>query len=287
MTDRCAARTTTRRSSSTPRTPSSTRAAPRVYESLKKHYSDAIDDWEKVLALIGKKPTDRLARRDARRHIVQLVTRWIGRQGGRVRRASGNEGVQRPTIPRPATSSSSTSRADRRQGEPRATLEKLHTLVPDDQDVVARSREVVPQRRASTTRRSRCCSSSRRSTPAREREVYQQISEIKTEARKDDEAIEWAQKALAKSPSDPDRVRAARRALRRDAAVPRSDRGVREDRPARRRATARRAFALAQLYVQTGTPMKATELLRNVAAQRRRTRTSSAAPATRRSISRR
>ena len=39
--------------------------------------------------------------------------------------------------------------------------------------------------------------------PSREREVYQQISEIKTEARKDDEAIEWAQKALAKSPSDP------------------------------------------------------------------------------------
>ena len=39
--------------------------------------------------------------------------------------------------------------------------------------------------------------------PSQERQVYQQISEIKTEARKDDEAIEWAQKALAKNPTDP------------------------------------------------------------------------------------
>ena len=39
--------------------------------------------------------------------------------------------------------------------------------------------------------------------PARQREAYNQIAEIKTEAHQDAEAIAWSQKALEKSPNDP------------------------------------------------------------------------------------
>src|SRR5262249_24391695 len=46
-----------------------------VYEGTKA-YSDALADWEKVLSLLPHKPGDRVARRDARRRIVSIITRW-------------------------------------------------------------------------------------------------------------------------------------------------------------------------------------------------------------------
>src|SRR6185295_11274048 len=43
-----------------------------AFLEAQKQYSDALSDWEKVLELIGNKVTDRLARRDARRHNVAV-----------------------------------------------------------------------------------------------------------------------------------------------------------------------------------------------------------------------
>ena len=99
--------------------------------------------------------------------------------------------------------------------------------------------------------------------PSREREVFKQISEIKTDARKDDEAIEWQQKALAKSPNDPTAYEGLGERYvemqRLPEAIAAYEKTVQLD-PHNSKA----AFALAQLYVQTATPLKASELLRNV-----------------------
>ena len=99
--------------------------------------------------------------------------------------------------------------------------------------------------------------------PAQERQVYKQISEIKAEAKKDDEAIEWAQKALAKAPKDPTAYeQLAERYVemqKPDLAITAYEKTIELD-PRNDKA----AFALSQLYVNSGKPLKAAELLRKV-----------------------
>src|SRR3569623_1420174 len=84
-----------------------------------------------------------------------------------------------------------------------------------------------------------------------------------TEARQDDEAIEYAQTALAKSPSDPtayERLGERYAQMQRFGdAIAAYEKTVQLD-----PRNAKAAFALAELYVQTDAPMKATELYRSV-----------------------
>ncbi len=229
-----------------------------VHEA-KKHYPEAVADWEKVLSLVGSKNTDRLARRDARRHLVQLITRWGAKEASYRKlwedgfKAGNNElGYflveyynRRP-----------------QKNEPATTLEALHKKVPDDQDVVLDLVKVYRSQRKYDEAVVMLLELAK-VAPSREREVYQQISEIKTEARKDEEAIEWAQKALAKSPSDPtayERLGERYVEMQRFAdAIAAYEKTVQLD--ARNN---KAQFALAQLYIQGGRPMKAAELLRTV-----------------------
>jgi cellulose synthase operon protein C len=89
------------------------------------------------------------------------------------------------------------------------------------------------------------------------------ISAIKTEERKDGEAEEWMKKALAKSPNDPaayERLAENYVAMQRFGdAITAYEKTVQLD-PHNSKAQ----FALAQLYVQGGEPMKAAQLLRKV-----------------------
>lgn len=232
-----------------------------LYESRKTPASLALAlaDWEMALKLTGTKPSDQLARRDARRHIVAVIARTPAKE---------TEYRNRWT--------SAYAKADVEAGyflieyyakknmqpELRATLEKQRTLMPDDFDLLM---DLVKSYR--TARKFdeavALLLELAKKQPARELQVYQEISEIKTEARKDDEAIEWAQKALAKSPTNaaayerlgeryvemqrfPEAIEAYEKTVKLDAR------------------NSKAAFALAQLYIQTGTPMKATELFRNV-----------------------
>src|SRR5690606_34596526 len=102
-----------------------------------------------------------------------------------------------------------------------------------------------------------------KASPSRERDVFWQISEIKREARKDSEALEWQQKALAKSPSDPTAYQRMAEGFaemqRFDDAIAAYEKTVKLD-PRNSKAQ----FALAQLYVQNGKPLEAAGLLRNV-----------------------
>src|SRR5207244_2457047 len=58
-----------------PKNPDFYKGRAAVYEASR-NWDLASRDWEMVLGLIGGKPSDRLARREARKHYVQLIVRW-------------------------------------------------------------------------------------------------------------------------------------------------------------------------------------------------------------------
>ncbi len=231
-----------------------------LFESQKK-WSDAIKDWEAALALIGRKPSDRLARRDATRHLVQIITRQ-----GQSERTYFNRWMSAfAKSPPDADAGYFLIEYYTRRNfdkELRATLEKMLTLVPDDHELLLDLVKVYRKLRKYDEAVALLLDLAKKQ-PSQERQVYQQISEIKTEARKDDEAIEWAQKALAKNPTDPgayERLGERYVEMQRFAdAIAAYEQTVQLD-PRNSKA----AFALSQLYVQNGVPMKAAELLRNV-----------------------
>ncbi len=228
-----------------------------VNESQKK-YAEAIADWDKVLSLIGGKPQDRLARRDARRHKVGIAIRagkvdtykaeWQKQFDGGD--AEGGYFLVEFYAKKP------------KAGEPLETLKKLHTKVGDDQDVLLDLVKAYKDNRRFDDAVALLLDLAKLA-PSREREVFQQISEIKTLARKDDEAIEWQNKALQKSPNDPsayERLGERFVEMQRFAeAITAYEKTVKLDAH-----NSKAQFALAQLYVQANQAMKAAELLRTV-----------------------
>ncbi|MGE3459982.1 MAG: HEAT repeat domain-containing protein, partial [Kofleriaceae bacterium] len=227
-----------------------------LHES-QKHYPEAVADWEKVLSLLGTKPSDRVARRDARRHHVQLITRWgqkeqVYRRDWETKFKNGDTEAGYFLVEYYARRP--------QKGEPTATLEKLHAKVPDDHDIVldlVKAYRLVRKYDESVALLLELA----KAAPSREREVYWQISEIKREARQDREALEWQQKAVAKSPSDPTAYQRMAEGYVEMQQFPEAiaayEKAIQLD--AR---NSKAQFALAQLYVQGGRPMKAAELLR-------------------------
>ncbi len=234
-----------------------------LFESLKPaRFNDAITDWEKALSLIGKKASDRLARRDAIRHIVQIVTRLGGSKENEYKNRWVTAFKKTPPDVEAGYFLAQYYGKRASQGEPRQTLEKLLAHVKDDQELLMDLVKELRKERKFDQAVALLLDLANR-VPSMERQVYQQISEIKTEARKDDEAIEWAQKALQKSPTDPQAYeRLGERYVemqRFTEAIAAYEKTVQLD-----QRNDKAAFQLAQLYVQTGTPLKAVELLRNV-----------------------
>ncbi|CAN5820729.1 hypothetical protein BH11MYX3_BH11MYX3_36180 [soil metagenome] len=224
-----------------------------------KQLPKALDDWQKVLDLVGSKPTDRLARRDARRHYVQLVSRMAGK--GPQKKAEWEAKFKTGDAEAGYFLVEYYGR-NPMKGEPLATLEQLHKRVPDDQDValdLVKTYRTIRKYDEAVAMLLELA----KVAPSREREVYWQISEIKREARKDSEAREWQEKALAKSPSDPTaymRIAEGYAEMQQfPEAIAAYEKTVQLD-PRNSKAQ----FALAQLYVQGGQPMKAAELLRSV-----------------------
>lgn len=169
-----------------------------------KEFEEAVLDWEKALSL-WTKPSDRTSRREARRRIVAVLTRW---ENGR-KKTEYHQRWERAFRKTPpdldaghflvAYYEHPSSNAN---GEPRATLERLHDLAPTDQEIIqdlvkaladdGRYDEAIAKLEVLRTL-----------APQREREIYTQISDIMKSANRRDESIAWAQKALAISPNDP------------------------------------------------------------------------------------
>jgi len=231
-----------------------------AFLETQKQYPEALADWEKVLELVGTKVTDRLARRDARRHYVTVITKIGGarelgkRQDWDARARTGDLEAGYLLVDyysrRP------------QHDQPLLALQDLHRKVPDDQDLTLDLVKAYKDQRkfeqAVATLKELL-----KIAPSREREIYSMISAIMTEERKDDEAEEWMKKALAKSPNDPtayEHLAENYVAMQRFGdAIAAYEKTVQLD-PHNSKAE----FALAQLYVQGGQPMKAAELLRKV-----------------------
>ncbi|MBC7973499.1 MAG: tetratricopeptide repeat protein, partial [Myxococcales bacterium] len=231
-----------------------------AFLEAQKQYADALADWEKVLALVGTKTTDRLARRDARRHYVTVVTK-LGGSRELTKKAEWDARARTGDIEAGYMLVDYYARRPQKD-QPLAALEALHKRVPDDQDLVLDLVKAYKDQRkfglAVDTLQELL-----KIAPSREREIYSLISGIKTEERKDGEAEEWMKKALAKSPNDPaayEHLAENYVAMQRFAdAITAYEKAVSLDAH-----NSKAQFALAQLYVQGGEPMKAAELLRKV-----------------------
>lgn len=229
-----------------------------VLESQKR-WQDAVTDWEKVVSLIGTKATDRLARREARTRLVKAIVKGSVRPETyrdtweRAFKAGDNEaGYYLVTF----------YGLKAKANEPTTTLVALHKRVPEDHDITLELVKVHKDNRKYADAVELLVALAK-AAPSREREVYQMISEIKTIERKDDEAIEWAQKALAKNPNAPDaHERLAERYVemqRFDDAIAAYEQVLKID-----PRNTKTQFALAQLSVQTGNPTRAAQLYRDV-----------------------
>ncbi len=188
-----------------PANPDLYRGRSQIHER-ERDFAAAVADLEKALSL-WTKPSDRSARKEARRRLIAMLPHW---DGGRFREAyrikwrdafaktppdleAGHFLVElyRKDVGRaPST-------------EPRATLERILAFAPDDQETML---ELVDVHRAAQRWDAavELLLKLAAIAPSREREVFALIAEVKTQqGNHDAEAIEWSQKALAKSPNDP------------------------------------------------------------------------------------
>jgi cellulose synthase operon protein C len=231
-----------------------------AFLETQKQYGEALADWEKVLELVGTKVTDRLARRDARRHYVTVVTK-IGGARELTKKSEWDARARGGDLEAGYLLVDYYARRPQHD-QPLVALEDLHKKVPDDQDLTLDLVKAYKDQRK-FGRAVDTLLELLKIAPSREREIYSMISAIKTEERKDGEAEEWMKKALAKSPNDPtayEHLAENYVAMQRFAdAITAYEKTVQLD-PHNSKA----AFALAQLYVQGGQPMKAAELLRKV-----------------------
>src|SRR6185503_17359631 len=204
---------------------------------------------------------DRLARREARRHYVAVVTK-IGGSKENAKKAEWETRFKNGEVEAGYLLVDYYAKKPQPKEQPLKALEELHRRVPDDQDLVLDLVKAYKDQRkfqlAVDTLQELL-----KIAPSREREIYSMISGIKTEERKDGEAEEWMKKALAKSPNDPaayEHLAENYVAMQRFGdAIGAYEKAVQLDAH-----NSKAQFALAQLYVQGGEPMKAAELLRKV-----------------------
>ena len=171
-----------------------------VQEGMKA-FPDAVKSWEDALRLIPA--TDRGKRREAQKKLVTIIIRW-GQRDSEYRNRWQRDFRKTPPDIEAGYFLVEYYTKKPQDNEPRTTLVKLHELVPTDQDTTL---DLVKAYRASRKfdEAIALLLELAKLAPNREREVFNQISEIKTEQRCatcDAEAIEWQNKAVAKTPND-------------------------------------------------------------------------------------
>lgn len=241
-----------------------------LYDARKEHRK-SLEQWDAVMRLLGTKSADRAARRDSRRRLVTALGKLPIEELKRTRRWEAE--LKTADLAKRQFSDDAIEAAyylvdyfgrpgKARSGEPLATLQKLVAMVPDDVDIaldLVKAYRVARKFEASVALALKVAAA----VPSREREMFKLVSEIKAETRRDDEAIEWQKKALAKSPNDPaayaslgDRYAALQKFPE---AVTAYEQALKLD-----PRNSKTAIALVSLYVQTGIPAKANHVLRNV-----------------------
>jgi cellulose synthase operon protein C len=228
----------------------------------RRSFDKAVEDWEKVLEFTPSKNADKPARREARRRVVNLLKRGQGNQ--LYRRALEWERAFAKTPPDVEAGYFLVEAhvRERQYTKARQVLERLLSIDGDDLEamdelVKVYKRELDYDKAVALLERLATLS------PARQREYYNEIAEIKTAQRHDDEAIEWITRAVDSSPNDP---LAHQRLAERYAEMQQFDKaiGAYEKALELDQRNFRAYFALAQLYKYNNAALKAAELYREV-----------------------
>lgn len=231
----------------------------------RREFIEAVGDWQTAFSLLPRTAADKPARAEARRRVVSLLKRA---RGSHLR--SHIDGWRRafygdtPDMEAGYFLVEAYLR-EQRHASARRVLERL--LAIDGGDTEAMEQLVkVYERERKYDQAVALLERLAELVPARRREYYDQIAEIKTADRKDEEAILYAQKALEQSPSDPvayQRLAERYEEMQRfDRAIAAYEKAIELD-PRNVKAS----FALAQLYVHGNTPGKAAALYRQILRQ--------------------
>ncbi len=184
-----------------PKNPDFRKGRARVYERLRL-WQPAIDDWNAVLALTANDKTQKPLRAEARRYIVGVYARWGRTQlSNQMRNWRTAFAADPPDVDagRLLVEAHLKQHNDHQAAE---VLKKLITIDGSDTDAMQELVKVYRRQRKFDDAVALLLDLVKLS-PGREREFYTRIAEIKTDAREDDQAILYVQKALEKSPNDP------------------------------------------------------------------------------------
>jgi tetratricopeptide (TPR) repeat protein/HEAT repeat protein len=231
-----------------------------------KQYELALKDWEMVLSLLTK-PSDKMARKEARKKYVAVVTRWGAREQQYKKQwtdgwANGTGDLEKGYFLAEYYTKKGSALQSVDKDQPTKTLEQLHKRTPEDQDVIWDLEKQFRQHRRFDDAVALMLELAK-AVPPLERQCYQEISAIMTDARRDDDAIKYAKMALDKSPNNPaayqDLAERYVEMQRFSDAIDAYEKSLKLSAQ-----NTKAQFALAQLYIQSDQPMKAAQLLRDV-----------------------
>jgi tetratricopeptide (TPR) repeat protein/HEAT repeat protein len=177
------------------------RGRSQVYEREHK-WQEAVNDLFEAIKLTEDTKANKQARRETRKRVVQLLQRWGSGQLAKYKTGWKAEFAKSPPVMDAGWYLVEAAARELQPREAELVLVKMEQLHKDDADVVADLARVLREQRKfdeSVKKYERLLELQ----PGREREIYTTIAEIKTDDRKDDEAIIYVQKALEKSPNDP------------------------------------------------------------------------------------
>jgi tetratricopeptide (TPR) repeat protein/HEAT repeat protein len=228
----------------------------------RRDFQSAVDDWKKVLALIPATDVNKPERREARRRVVSLL-----RRGSNSALSKARSDWQRAFSAEPPDIESGyllveTYLREHRYANAHSTLERILKIDPNDIEALEQLAKVSE----SELKYDEAVEHLERLAelaPARRRDYYNKIAELKTADRKDDEALVYARKALESSPNDPlahERLAERYAEMQRfDDAIAAYEKTIELD-PRDFKAY----FALAQLYKHGHAPDKAAVLYREI-----------------------
>lgn len=228
----------------------------------RRDFQSAVDDWEKVLALIPNTDAEKPERREARRRVVSLL-----RRGSHSALSKAKSDWQRAFSAEPPDVEAGyllveTYLREHRYANAHSTLERILKIDPNDLEALEQLAKVSE----SELKYDEAVEHLERLAelaPARRRDYYNKIAELKTADRKDDEALVYARKALESSPGDP---LAHQRLAERYAEMQRFDDAIKayEKTIELDPRDFKSYFALAQLYKHGHAPDKAAVLYREI-----------------------
>jgi tetratricopeptide (TPR) repeat protein len=244
-----------------PKEPQFYRGLAGVYERQRQD-DRAIEAWEKVMELTRGDAALKPTRREARTRIIAILAR---KQGNPLTRKAMEWDRKFQGNPPDYEAGYFAAEAYIKQGryeDAERVLRRVLSLLPDDLDAMHQLVAVYKSLHKYADAVDLLKQLADKS-PGREREYYAQISELELALYNDDEAVAYAQKALEKSPSDPQaQERLAEIHEKRgdfDKAIEAYGRAI-----ALAPRNYKTYFSLARLYLRKGQPNEAARLYREV-----------------------